>query len=310
MALAGLAAVAGLSFWVSTWPEWLRTTTSPLGAAACARWRADAEAADKKRTGWFEVYEGFAHLQGVCLPKDEARGRALIERAMALRINDRIVIDYVTALRAVGDEQRAQEWAPHATQVVIHRKGMWAWIDTLRRPRTGFDPIEYGFLTLQGDLPGTRLRIERLLAREPVFPDLEAEALERWLGRLMVWAEGDYKFLSYRATRAGRYEPKKWESELSLLEGAAYCGHPDAIRTLATRFALEDSFHTRFLWLAGAVASLHRTTGQEAELLNLVLARQNRTIDDVHRRGEITRFERSRDLSCGAGRGAANRSDN
>lgn len=298
--VAAIGAAAALIYWVSTWPEWLRTATGPLDEAACAHWRAQAEAAERKRAGWFMVYEGFARLQGVCLPKDEERGRKAIESALALRLSDRLAIDYVIALRAAGDEARATDWAAIATQVVILRKTPFEWIDSILRPGVGFDATEYGFLTHQGDLPGTRQRIERLLARDPVMPDLEAEALLRWLSRLSARTQGDYRFLSYRAVHEGRIQPRKGDSALALLEGAVRCGHPEAIRTLATRFAREPSFDTGYSRLAGAVASLDRQTGQESELLAEVLARQNRTLEDVLRRGEIRAFEESRDLFCGA----------
>ncbi|MCM0022200.1 MAG: hypothetical protein NBV67_19590, partial [Tagaea sp.] len=64
----------------------MRTATGPLDEAGCVAWRAQAETAERKRAGWFAVYEGFATLQGVCLPQDAERGRSLIESALALRI--------------------------------------------------------------------------------------------------------------------------------------------------------------------------------------------------------------------------------
>jgi hypothetical protein len=296
--LAALAAVAALTYWVTTWPEWLRTATGPLDEAGCAEWRTQAEAAERKRKGWFAVYEGFARLQGICLPQDAERGRALIEGALALRINDRIVIDYVAALRATGDDDRAQEWTVHSTQLALRRKTLWDWVDGNRRRSAGFDADELGYLMHQGDMLGTRLRIERMLARAPILPDLEADALERWLSRLMVEEWPEYHFLYYRALREGRLQPPSRESEVEFLIQAVNCRHAEAVRVLAFRFATEESFRPDYPYIAGAVVALHREAGQETELLAAVLRRQNRTLDDFFRTSELGGYLSRRSRSC------------
>jgi hypothetical protein len=296
--IAALTVATALTYWVATWPEWLRTATGPLDEAACAAWRADAEAAERKRKGWFAVYEGFARLQGVCLPQDAERGRALIEGALTLRLNDRIVIDYVAALRATGDADRAQEWTVHSTQLAMRRKTLWDRLDGYRRRTAGFDGDELGYLMLQGDILGTRLRIERMLARAPILPDFEAEALERWFSRLTVEQWSEYHFLYYRALREGRLQPPPREKEVDYLLQAVNCRHAEAVRVLAFRFATEEGFRPDYPYIAGAVVALHRETGQETELLAAVLRQQNRTLDDFFRTNELGGYLSRRSRSC------------
>lgn len=280
LAALGAAAVAAFQF-ADFPPERLRTVTGPLSARECAAWRAQAERFERRRAGWFAVYEGFAHLQGVCLPKDADRGRALIESAFAARLDEMLVIPYFEALSRIGDSARAAEWGPLAVAA--------SHLNFSRTNRVYLNtPIMIGALSVHSlrtppkaeDWAIWYPRIRTMLDRVPLLPEVESWFLDSTLLSLAHARPTETHLLRDEAVRSGRIRdvpPDRRDTGISL---ASRCGHPEALRRKARYFLADDLYRPFAPWIVGEIAWLHARTDTEAELVAAVLAKAGFRPDD------------------------------
>jgi hypothetical protein len=282
LAAGVLVTMAGAAiYFADSPPERLRTVTGPLSARECVAWREQAERFERRQPGWFAVYEGFAYLQGVCLPQDAARGRALIEGAFAAGLDEMLVIPFVEALAMTGDIARADEWlflAKAANQLHYNRTQRFYSqrdFDMIlvlnHRTRVGSTPEEW-------DVWYPRVRA--VLDRPPILPEVESAFLKWTIQDFVPIRETEAYLLRDEVERSGRILNVPADQRDGAILMAARCGNPEALRRKA-RYFLADELHKPFVrWIVGEIAWLHARTGAEAELLAAVLQKAGYRPDD------------------------------
>ncbi|MCM0022134.1 MAG: hypothetical protein NBV67_19255 [Tagaea sp.] len=276
MAVVGLVAVgAAAAIYFSDRPaDRLRTITGPLSTRECVAWREQAERFERRQPGWFAVYEGFAHLQGVCLPKAPDRGRALIEGAFAARLDEMLVIPYYEALVTTGDFTRADGLAllaVAANQLHLSRtNAFYSQRDVLML--SALDPR-----TRVGTAPGEweiwYQRVRTMLDRPPNLPDVESAFLNATITDLARIRATEAYLLLDEAQRSGRIRdvPLRYcDTAISL---AASCGNTEALRRQARYFVAGELNHPNAFGMVGRIAWLHSRTNAEAESLAVILER-------------------------------------
>jgi hypothetical protein len=244
----------------------------PLSASECRAWRSRAQRRAAAFPGSLDAFEGFSRLQGTCHPQDLARGRALIEGAIAKGAGRFLIVEYVLALRAAGDTVRANGEFPVAVEAMRNRLEIWFLrVPSSWRPLVVAAKAELEAETIARDWRILQARVDHILSRPALLPDEEWLALFRTFQRMSMIDYPESLFQSFRSWRAGRYEAIDGEGPLRV---AAACGHADAIRVLA-RLSLEEG---RSAGSSGSALRLliwlHARTGAEDELVLRLRARQ------------------------------------
>ncbi|MCM0021616.1 MAG: hypothetical protein NBV67_16610 [Tagaea sp.] len=271
-ALLGLAALgaAAVAYDVRPidWPDGpiYVTEAAPLTASECRGWQSRAQ---RRHMAGFpgsrEAFEGFSRLQGACHPQDQDRGRALIEASIAKGAGRYLMVEYVMALRAVGDIARASKEFPLAAEVMRARIALqWtplSWADMVAAANE-----EYRIEFEARDWAALQATLDFILARGPLLKQEEFPVIGR-ITRAMInvdYVEG--MFQTYRVQRSGRYRPgKPFDVVLSV---AASCGHTEAIRDFA-RLVVSRELPDDRKWTASInLLWLHARTGAEAALLD------------------------------------------
>jgi hypothetical protein len=274
MALAGLVALGAAALWHQSPNRPPLLVADSASPSECRAWHERARMQERHREGWLAIFEGFSTLQGLCHPQDIARGRASIEGALAGGLDPTLAIDYMMALRKVGETHAAEEWALLSVFVYMQRAVTTALIP-IRSSATSsvVDPAIRAF-TSNRSWQKELADIEHLLSRPPRVPAAEAIGLDHLIGRLSRHDRIHADYLRYRAHELGRLRLEKpWQPAL-LVSNASRCGHPDAIRAYG-QMALGDQVEARFSSKAvSEVAWLHRRrTRQEGDLLVALLTK-------------------------------------
>ncbi|MCM0021920.1 MAG: hypothetical protein NBV67_18185 [Tagaea sp.] len=277
-ALLGLAALGAAAVAYDArpidWPDGpvYVTESAPLSASACRGWQSRAQRrAAAGFAGSWEAFEGFSRLQGACHPQDQDRGRALIEAAIAKGAGRYLMVEYVMALRAVGDSGRAEQQLPLAAETMrFLLETQIALLLTWRLPIV-FDAMnEIETLDRSRDWDILQRRLDHLLGRPPLLPEEESKQIFRITGRMGTIDYPAALFQEDRAWRTGKYRVSNGERFVSL---AASCGHPESIREYAQRMLNGELQSSRQWSVVAYVMWLNSRTGAEGELLDTLLAR-------------------------------------
>jgi hypothetical protein len=272
IALAGLLALGAAGLWYDSPSRPPVLVADSATAAQCRSWATRAQAQERHQEGWLAIFEGFSTLQGLCHPQDVARGRALAESALARGLDPQLAIDLALALRKVGDEQGAAEWATLAAYVYFRtatRRGFMPLRDS-ETART-IEPAYRAFFdnrTWEKDLAD----LEHLLGRPAKVPAVEPLAIEMLLRRVERGDETLGNWLRYRARVEARVALDGPSRNQTFLANAARCGHTEAIRKLAAMVLSGEAEESRLGLYTDRVAWLHRRrTRDEGDLLVALL---------------------------------------
>jgi hypothetical protein len=299
MAVAGLVAVGAAALNYDSrfydWPDrpiYVAEAT-PLSAADCRGWQSRAQRRALAFPGSWEAYEGFSRLQGACHPKDIERGRAMIESALAKGAGRFLIVEYVMALRAVGDYGRAAAEFPLAAMVMVRRVNTGTlFAPAAWRELAGDVVAEVRLVRERGEWAGLQARLDHLLSRAPILADVERIWANRLLVRMDEIDRAEGRFQRFRFVDAGRDGRPDSNIPLSM---AAGCGHPTAIRLLAQRNinGATGAFAGRAL---EALVWLDAQTGAEGPLVEAVLARYPGGVRD--RDAMVASLQQSIDRFC------------
>lgn len=279
MALAGLVGLGAVALWNDlSRPFWHHgpayvAASTPLAPWKCRAWERRAEkGAALGLAASLEAMEGFSRLQGACHPQDQERGRAMIEAAIANGAGAFLMMEYVLALRRVGDKARADGELPIVAEMMYpSAESRWLPRPRIWRPlaRDAWDEIVL-METSSSDWDALQSRLDHILGRTPMMRKTEAWVIWMLLARMRTGEYPEAAFQQHRAWRAGRYGVGERNNSLSV---AANCGHPDAIRTFA-RGALSGEDPSNDARTAiSHVIWLDSRTGAEAALLSELFVR-------------------------------------
>lgn len=274
LALAALAVLGAAALWHENPRRPPLLVADSASPGQCRAWQERARAQEHHRKGWLAIFEGFSTLQGLCHPQDTARGRALIESALASGLDPKIAIDYAVALRKLGETEAADEWATLSVYVYMYRAVTTALIPFRSSAASAVvDPAIRAF-TSNRSWQLELAAIEHLLSRPPKVPAAEAIALDHLIGRLARADRIHSDYLKFHAHRIGRINLSQGLRPDLFLWAAARCGHPDAIRlygamALSGEIGQRDSLSAvmRLAWLH------YRRTRQEDDLLVALLTK-------------------------------------
>jgi hypothetical protein len=300
LAAGVLVTMAGAAiYFADSPPERLRTVTGPLSARECVAWREQAERFERRQPGWFAVYEGFAYLQGVCLPQDAARGRALIEGAFAAGLEEMLVIPYYEALVTTGDFTRADGLAllaVAANQLHLSRtNAFYSQRDVLMlsaldpRARVGTAPGEWEIWYL---------RVRAMLDRPPILPDVESAFLNATISDLARARATEGYLLLDEAQRSGRIRDVPLRYRDTAISLAASCGNTEALRRQARYFVAGELNHPNAFGMVGRIAWLHARTNAEADSLAVILERAQVSADSPVVDREASAFQEALRRRC------------
>jgi hypothetical protein len=274
MAVAGLVALGAAALWHESPNRPPLLVADSASPGECRAWHERARAQERHRQGWLAIFEGFSTLQGLCHPQDVARGRALIESALASGIDPDIAIDYMMALRKVGEHDAAEEWTTLSAFVYSHtliRRGAYPVRDQTTDAVVG--PAVRAFWA-QRPWEKDLADLEHLLSQPAKVPAVESFPIDRLLGRVETGDPTLGRYMRYLAERDSRVERQSPDSLRLHLYEAARCGHPEAIRLQGSMELTNDLDSRRIASIIMRVAWLHqRRTRQEGDLLVALLTK-------------------------------------
>jgi hypothetical protein len=298
IALAGLAAIGllGLNYEIRVydWPD-RPAYVAPgarLSPSECRAWRSRAQRRAIAFPASFDAYKGFSILQGACHEKDVARGRSIVEAAIAKGAGRYLIVEYAMALNVAGDFASADAEFPLAAEVIRRQMASHVdWIPSFWRPILARARAEFERIALADDVPFLRARIDRILSRPALSRGDEGSLLRQLIRRIRALDYAESQFQEARAEEAGRSSAVGADG--ISLRLAAGCGHPEAIRIMAKRI-ISGEFPAHQSWTVGQwLLWLDSRTGVESEII-AELARlsipiehdRQRVIDamDAHRR--------------------------
>lgn len=305
MALAGLAALGVAAVTLDLRPQpsperpFYVAERTPLPAETCAMWRARAQRRAAAWPGSMAAFEGFSTLQGACHPQDQARGRALIEAAIARGAGPILTAEYVMALKAVGLGDAATRDFPLAfAAIVAHARAgratlpEWDGLADMMR-------VELAFMLAPKTWDALSARVDQLLSRAPILRNLESDLLKKWLGDMSDIDKPQAYFIRDRAIRDGRILTLDGLGRDFYLNGAASCGHPGAIRKRAELYLAGALVDPNPWAIVGSLAWLERETGSRIESLALVVTKASIQFDAASRASMIAEHESRFEHFCG-----------